>query len=154
MDQQKGLTMRLATIFPLLTLLAAAPVEAAMFKWTDADGNIQYGQHPPAGAKAEQIRAAPAPKSAPVAKPPQQQVEELDKRLDAQQQQKAEAEEKKQAMENRKINCANARKNLEQLSYGGHRLMHMPDGSYQRLDEEQKQALVKKNQDAVKEFCD
>ena len=146
--------MRLATIFPLLMLLTAAPVEAAMFKWTDADGNIQYGQHPPAGANAQQIRAAPAPKSATTGKSPQQQVEELDKRLEAEQQHKAEADEKKQVAENRKINCANARKNLEQLGYGGHRLMHMPDGSYQRLDEEQKQALIKKNQDAVKEFCD
>lgn len=146
--------MRLITIFSLLALLVSAPAGAAMYKWTDADGNIQYGQYPPAGTAAEQIRAAPAPKSAPVGKSPQQQVEELDKRQKAQQQLNTEAEAKKRNAENRKINCATARKNLEQLSYSGQRLMHLPDGTYKRLDEEQKQALIKKNQDAVKEFCD
>ena len=125
-----------------------------MFKWTDADGNVQYGQYPPAGVEAKQLRAAPAPKTAPATRSLQQQVEELDKRKAAEQEQQAEAAEKKQAAENRKINCANARNNLEKLNYGGHRLVRAPDGSYQRLDEEQRQAQIKKNQDAIKEFCD
>jgi len=146
--------MRLATIFPLLALLAAMPASAAMFKWTDANGNVQYGQYPPAGVKAEQLHAAPAPKTTPATKTPQQQVEELDKRREAEQQQQAEAEEKKQSAENRKINCGNAHKNLESLNRGGHRLMHLPDGSYQRMDEKQRQARIKKNQDAIKKFCD
>ena len=69
-------------------------------------------------------------------------------------QQKTEAEEKKQNAENRKINCENARKNLEQLNYGGHRLTQLPDGSYQRMDEKQKQAQVEKNKKAISEYCD
>ena len=37
---------------------------------------------------------------------------------------------------------------------GGHRLTRMPDGSYERLEEKQQQALISKNEKAVHEFCD
>ena len=44
--------------------------------------------------------------------------------------------------------------NIERLNYGGNRMVHMPDGSYQRLDEKQKQEQLEKNRKAVEEFCD
>ena len=72
-------------------------------------------------------------------------------------QQKAAKEEtaaKKQNAEIRKQNCENARNNITQLNYGGHRLAEMPDGSYERFSEEKKQEMIKKNEDAIKEFCD
>jgi hypothetical protein len=146
--------MRPANIFALLLLLATGSAGAAMYKWTDTNGNVQYGAYPPAGSQAERMHAAPAPKSAPAGKSLQQQVEELEKSQAADQQRKAEAAQKQQDAENRKINCANARKNIEQLNYGGNRLVHMPDGSYQRLDEQHKQAQIEKNRKAIKEFCD
>jgi hypothetical protein len=146
--------MRPINIFALLLILATGSASAAMYKWTDANGNTQYGQHPPAGSTAEHIQAAPAPNATPAGKSLQQRVEELEKRQDAEQQRKAEAARKQQDAENRKINCANARKNIERLNHGGNRLVHMPDGSYQRLDEAQKQEQIEKNQKAIKEFCD
>lgn len=146
--------MRLLNVFPLLLLLAATPAGAAMFKWTDASGNVQYGQFPPAGSNAERLKGAPAPASAPAGKSLQQRVEEMEKRQDSEKQSKAEAAQKQQEAANRKTNCENARQNIERLNYGGNRLVHMPDGSYQRLDEKQKQAQLEKNREAVKEFCD
>ena len=151
--------MRHTSIFSILLLLTMGPfvsqASAAMFKWTDANGNVQYGQHPPSGANAEHIQAAPEPTAAPAASPSlQQQVEALDKRMAEEAKQKAEAEQKEQNAENRKINCANARNNLEQLHMGGHRLTRMPDGSYDRLEEKQKQSLIDKNKQAIKDYCD
>jgi len=146
--------MRHTTVFSILLLVAASPANAAMFKWTDANGNVQYGEHPPAGAGAEHIKAAPEPTSTPAASSLQQQVDALDKRLATEAEQEAETEQKKQDAENRKINCTNAKNNLEQLNMGGHRLTRMPDGSYERLEEKQKQALISKNEKAIKEFCD
>ena len=146
--------MRHTTVFSILLLVAMSPANAAMFKWTDANGNVQYGEHPPAGAGAEHIKAAPEPASTPAAPSLQQQVDALDKRLATEAEQKAETEQKKQDAENRKINCTNAKNNLEQLNMGGHRLTRMPDGSYERLEEKQKQALISKNEKAIKEFCD
>jgi hypothetical protein len=147
--------MRPANIFPLLLLvLAAGTAHADMFKWTDADGNTQYGQHPPAGVQAERLKSAPAPKTAPASKSLQQRVEEMNKRTEESNRRKAEAGQQKQQAANRKINCENARQNIEKLNYGGNRLMKMPDGSYQRLDEKTKQAQLEKNRKAIKEFCD
>lgn len=146
--------MRTANIFPLLLLLAAASASADIFKWTDAAGNTQYGQHPPAGVQAERLHSVPAPQSAPAAKSLQQQVEDMDKRVEEQNKRKTEAAKKQQQAANRKINCDNARKNIEQLNYGGNRMIKMPDGSYQRLDEKQKQAQLEKNRKAIEEFCD
>ena len=150
--------MRHTSIFSILLLLSMSPImspaSAAMFKWTDANGNVQYGQHPPADANAEYIKAAPEPTAAPANPSLQQQVEALDKRLAEEAKQKSEAEQKEQNTENRKINCENARNNLEQLHMGGHRLTRMPDGSYERLEEKQKQSLISKNKQAIKDYCD
>ena len=41
--------MRLAI---LALLLAAAPAWAQIYKWVDEKGRVQYGEKPPAGAKA------------------------------------------------------------------------------------------------------
>ena len=146
--------MRLTISIALLAAVLAFPASAAMYKWKDADGNTQYGQFPPSGVNAAPMKSEPAPKSAPARKPLQDQVKDLDKQLEEQESAKAEAAAKQQNAEIRKQNCANARKNITQLGYGGNRLAQMPDGSYQRLSEKEKQAKIKKNQDAIKEFCD
>jgi len=146
--------MRPATIFPLLVLLTAAPASGAVFKWTGADGRIQYGDYPPAGVQTEQLRTAPVPKSVPATRSLQQQLKALDKRHATEQKQATERKQKQQAAKDRRINCTRARNNLKRLSYGGNRLIHLPDGSYQRLDEKQKQDLLRKNRNAVKKFCD
>lgn len=142
---------------PLLALLATLvtlPAGAAMYKWNDANGKTQYGQFPPAGVNATLIRSEQKPKSAPTRKPLDQQMKELNSQLEERKTAEAEAAAKKQNAEIRKQNCATARKNLTQLGYGGNRLAQMPDGSYQRLDEAEKQKMIKKNEDAIKEFCD
>ena len=61
--------------------------------------------------------------------------------------------EEQRKEENRKINCKNAKKNIERLTEGGHRLARMPDGSYRRFTEEERQAEIAKNRKAVSENC-
>lgn len=138
----------------LLMAVLALPVNAAMYKWNDANGKTQYGQFPPAGVNATRIESSAEPKSAPVRKPLQEQVKDMNKQLEQQNAAKEEAAVKKQNAEIRKQNCENARNNITQLGYGGHRLARKPDGTYERLTEEQKQEMIKKNQDAIEEFCD
>jgi len=111
---------------------------------------MAYGQFPPAGVNATRIKADPEPKSAPARKPLEEQVKELDKQMEQQKAAKEETTANKQNAATRKQNCENARSNITKLGYGGQRLAHMPDGSYERLSEEKKQ----ENQDAIKEFCD
>jgi Domain of unknown function (DUF4124) len=40
---------------------AALPAAAALYKWTDENGRVVYGDTPPAGAKAERINVAAPP---------------------------------------------------------------------------------------------
>lgn len=51
-------TLRLAAC---ALLVAALPAVAALYKWTDENGRIVYGDTPPPGVKAERITAAPPP---------------------------------------------------------------------------------------------
>ena len=146
--------MRLITVFSLLAVLIAAPATAAMYKWTDANGQVQYGQHPPAGVDASPLKAAPAPASVPAREPLQEQLEKLDKQARERQAEAAKAAEKEEEAKNREINCRNAKNNIEQLNRGGHRLMQMPDGSHKRFTEEERQAAIAKNKKAIKEYCD
>ena len=46
------------TLLALGLTLAATAAQAAMYKWTDASGNVQYGQFPPAGVQAERISSS------------------------------------------------------------------------------------------------
>ncbi len=138
----------------LLMALLSLPASAAMYKWNDANGETQYGQFPPTGVNATRIKADPKPKSAPARKPLEEQVKELDKQMEQQKTAKEEATANKQNAGIREQNCENARSNMTKLGYGGQRLAHMPDGSYERISEEKKQDMLKKNQDAIKEFCD
>jgi hypothetical protein len=147
--------MRRLDIFPFLLLLAAGPAGAAMYKWTDASGNVSYGQSPPPGVSAEPIHGATAPRSAPgEAKSPQERLKALEKQQEAQKKSQAKEDKKRQQAADRKTNCEHARKNLERLSNMGNRRVRMPDGSYQRLDDQKKQALIDKNRKAIKDFCD
>ena len=138
----------------LLMAVLAVPASAAMYKWNDANGETQYGQFPPAGVNATRIASDPDPKSTTGRKSLEEQVKELDQQLEQQKAAKEEAAAKKQDAEIRKLNCENAHKNITQLGYGGNRMTQMPDGSYERLSEEKKQEMIKKNEDAIKEFCD
>ena len=47
----------------LVLLLAAAPAWGQLYEWVDEKGRVQYGEKPPASAKAAPLRgeAAPAP---------------------------------------------------------------------------------------------
>jgi hypothetical protein len=53
---------RISLGIALCTLsLAAAPVLAALYKWTDENGRTVYGDTPPAGVKAEKVNAPTSP---------------------------------------------------------------------------------------------
>jgi hypothetical protein len=45
----------------LVLLLAAAPAWAQIYKWVDEKGRVQYGEKPPASAKAAPLRGEAAP---------------------------------------------------------------------------------------------
>jgi hypothetical protein len=145
--------MRNHALFSIILAFAAWPVSADMFKWTDADGNIQYGQFPPVGVEAERIRQDGIPTGTP-GKSPQERL----KAMEAEQRQQGEAE-KMQAEDAeraalRKQNCATARETRELLSRGGNRRYRLPDGTVTRLTEEEVAQRIEEAEGQIKEYCD
>ncbi|HHJ16191.1 MAG TPA: DUF4124 domain-containing protein [Gammaproteobacteria bacterium] len=147
--------MRTAITVMLSIFLFTGSASAAMYKWKDADGSIQYGQYPPSGVEATRIKSDRTPKTAPATrKPLQEQVREMEARQERQQEEKSAAELEKKNAAIRKQNCKNAHSNIAELGYGGNRLAAMADGTYKRLTEEEKQKMIKKNEEAIKKYCD
>ena len=141
-------------ILTIILALAVTPVGAAMFKWTDANGNVQYGAFPPAGVEAERIKGSPQPRSQPQSTTPQQRLKDLEQRQKEEGEQAAEAAANQQREEAKKKNCEIAKKNLANLQRGGHRRVRLPDGTVTYLEDEDRQQRIEENKKRVREFCD
>jgi hypothetical protein len=150
--------MRMPLILLLLTLAVALSAEARIFRWTDENGVTVFSQTPPIDGRAsETVRVAvPPPARAPANEtetppPPAQQVDDYleDKELAKQAEAEAEAEGKA-----REEACRAARGNLASLEVRGNRLTRLPDGSFQRLTEEQRQKYLLEAQEAIAANCD
>ncbi len=142
---------------PLLFLtlcLAAAPLFAVTYKWTDENGTVVYSQNrPPAGTPYETIEtprsrpAAPAP-----AKPRPSFLEQVEKDKRARAKEATVRETEQAALEMRRKNCEAARNNLQ--VYTAHRRIKQEDGSVIRLDDNERLRKIEEARQAIKEFCD
>ena len=147
--------MRRSTLVALALTLATASAHAAMYKWTDQNGNVQYGQFPPTGVQAERISASGTTHKveAPAGKSPQQRLQEMEQQ---QKQQEGEATEARVAQERKDLrqqNCKIAQKNLAVLKEGGHHRVRLPDGTVTYLTDEQKQQRIDQANQQVKDNC-
>lgn len=52
---------RLAAVLVLALVLAGIPAVAEVYKWTDADGNVHYGDRPPSSAQEPRSLTLPPP---------------------------------------------------------------------------------------------
>lgn len=138
----------------LLMFAVAFPVHADIFKWRNASGEIEYGDTPPPGVEGSPVTVEADPASVQQPEPLEQQVQEMDAQIAEQKAAKAAAKKAKENEKLRKQNCESARKNIAELNRGGHRLTEMPDGEFERLSEEERQSLLRKNQNAEKAYCD
>lgn len=149
-----GNPMRAIALTLLLTTAGLA--QAAMYKWVDEDGNVHYGQRPPAGRPYERMRPAPRPST-----PPEQadtRLEQLRRQIEEAGRAREEADRKAAAQQaeaaRRRQNCAIARRNLANLEMGGRKKLVGPDGvAYFPTPEEieAKKAAARK---AIEENCE
>lgn len=146
--------MRLFSLL-LPLLLAATSASAAMYKWTDENGQTQYGEHPPAGGNAEKMAPAPPPAD-PGAKREslEKQLEDMEASSENRDERNAEYARKEEIAKIRAENCKVARNNLVVLNQGGHRLTRMPDGSYKRLEPQEKEAMIAETKKQIETNCD
>lgn len=146
-----------ATLFLLLSLtLTVTPslAQDGMYRWVDEQGRVHYGQVPPSGVQAEQMRRA----SPPADQAAQERLQrETGVREERQQQARSEEETQAQDEANRRMrqeNCERARNNLDALTSRGGRVTLRDGDQYRMLEEEERQTMIERARNQIREFCD
>lgn len=136
----------------VLFLVVAGPAVAAMYKWTDAEGNVHYSQTPPPEGEAEELAPPPPPALSP---------EEAKKALERSRrslypEEKADQGAGQEApsgpqVKGRKEVCEAARHNLEVLKQG--RRIRDADGNVKELAPEEHEARMAQARQRIERFC-
>ncbi|OOG25593.1 DUF4124 domain-containing protein [Thioalkalivibrio denitrificans] len=139
----------LAAAVPLAPILA----QDVMYRWTDEQGVVHYGQVPPSGVDAQRITtAAPRGDGA-----PQQRLEramgDMEQRQDQARSEQEERERREASERIRAENCERARRNLETLTERGGRVTIRENDQYRVLDEDERQARIDETRAHIQEFC-
>jgi Skp family chaperone for outer membrane proteins len=117
-DRRRAGTGRAAAAALLLgCLCAAAPVAAALYKWTDANGRVVYSDQPPPGdVKVDTLKAPPPPANPNAAKEmAAKEAEGKKQKLDAQE--AAQKAEQQRADNTRRYTaCRDAQAQMRQLA--------------------------------------
>lgn len=141
-------------IIPLLTYCCGA--DADVYKWRDAQGNIHYGDHPPADQDTQpmQIEAAPPPDTDAA-----QRRDKLERLLDSFSEDRQRLEQQREATKQKEAQraqkCTRARQLLQKASNAGVLYEKTADPRNPRIyTAEQRQAEMTKLQAEVQKWCD
>jgi len=140
-----------------LTFMCGSVSVAGIYKWTDAEGNVHYGQQRPAGTSSEKMQV---PQHAPIDKssykrPGQKSADEKTDKASADKKAEEPAEEKETKAEKkqRMANCEKVRKNLATMKSNSRIRSKDEDGNIRYLSDEEKQARMNKSQQALDKHC-
>lgn len=142
-------------LFTLAFILLSQPLWAAMYKWTDAHGNVHYSQQKPSGRDFQTVRPpAPPPSSA------SQSREQLDTLLNqqsetdqARSQAQQEADAQQQEAERYRNNCTAAQNNLQTYTNLGHKKLVGDDGVAYYPSAEELAAKRAEAQQQIDTYC-
>jgi hypothetical protein len=146
----------------LAAALVALPAGAQLYKWTDANGRVQYSDKPPpAGQKATAMSKAtmsPAPASgaaAPAAaeKSTAEREQEFRKRQAEQQDAQKKQDQLAEGRRVKQANCDSAQKQFAAMQAGGRLVTFDEKGERQFLDDAQTQQALQKAQQDVTKYC-
>jgi hypothetical protein len=105
----------LAAFFGGLIALAAASAQAVLYKWTDENGRVVYGDQPPAGAKPERVNPGIGPADPNAVRSMAAKDAEIKKRQQQRTEDEAKAD-KEQADAKKKVDmCGQARGRIRTL---------------------------------------
>lgn len=141
--------MQVKTVLPRLVLAAiaiafSASAAAAMYKWTDKQGNVHYTQEPPQEGEAAEI--APPPRVTPPAtKTAEKSKNEADNG-------EGEEELTPEQQEAYKRDCETAKANLE-LYRTSQRIKQAEDGKVVTMNEELRAKKMQEAEALIQKFC-
>jgi len=144
-------------IRPLLILIAitANPAAAEVYKWTDEQGRVHFGDRP-TSSNAEQfkLKKQPSPSSSASSSTQPRVTQQQLLNMYQQEREKKKAAKKKQKEEAKKLalKCANARDDLRQ--YEGSRLYEvLPTGERRYFSEEERAKTISDLKKNIKRHC-
>jgi len=94
---------------------AALPAAAALYKWTDENGRVVYGDTPPAGVKAERVNAAVPPADPNAVREMASKDAQINKRQQARADEEAKADKAQADAKAKSERCAQIRGNIQTL---------------------------------------
>jgi membrane protein involved in colicin uptake len=142
-----------------LCLLCLSPLSFAgkIYKWTDSEGQVHYGERPPSGqAKQIKVPTGPAHSPSPPAKPASRQeaTQKLLDSFDKERKDKAEAETKAaKEKARREKNCSSARRRIAGLKIGGRQYEVDEQGNRHYLSEAEIQSRLAEAQQYADKWC-
>lgn len=144
----KAKTLSLQFLLVVTIAGFAASATAAMYKWTDKQGNVQYTETPPTEGDAKEI--APPPRIAtPAAK--KANGKESTEEGDGEKSAEGEAPLTPEQQEIFQRNCEAARGNLE--TYKTARRIKQSDGEVVVMDDEIRAKKMQQAEEQIKKFC-
>ncbi|HZI84360.1 MAG TPA: DUF4124 domain-containing protein [Casimicrobiaceae bacterium] len=109
---------RMGLVIALCALTLAAPAAAALYKWTDENGRVVYGDTPPAGVKAERVNAAAPPANPDAVRDMAAKDAEIKARQRARAEDAAKAEKAQADAKAKLERCAQIRGNIQTMRSG------------------------------------
>ena len=144
-------------LLPVLALCVAAPAMAEIYRWTDENGQVHYGERPPQD-KAERIDLPQGPVSSPT--PAADEAERRVRRqrmLDAfshkREQKKAQKAREREERQRLAKECEQVKRYWSDLNYGGPVYYEGPDGGRRYLDDAERAAELDKLRPAYRKTC-
>ncbi len=154
MFSKQGGSIWLGTL--LLMLLQTA--HSGVYRWTDADGKVHFGDHPPVVQEAEQVAT---PKAAPAARPAENSVSRQESRKRLLEQYDKERDDKRQAVNEkreerarRKQRCVMVKDQLRNYQRYGRIYELQADGERRYFSSEEREQGLAKLKGEVKQWCD
>ncbi len=148
------MTTKISKVFlTLLLFLSMNLVSAAgIYKWTDADGNIHYGDRPQESA--HEIKVNTGHKPDPQRREHQQKRDRLLEVFDEERQEKrANKAQIAQLKAEQQQKCFEAQKRLEQYKTAGYLYKLDDDGNRTILEDEEHASALENAQDSVDHWC-
>lgn len=136
--------------------LLTAPVEAAIYKWTDENGQTVYSETPPPkGTTGTRLKEAPPPPVDPNAAMEnlRNRAEAFEKRQEELGKQESDTQQSAEREKQVQENCERLRNNLEILTTNNQVREQTGEGEYTVLGEEQRQARIKATQERIQKEC-
>ncbi len=148
---------KLIAIISLSLLCATTGALAGkVYKWTDSEGNIHYGERPPS-TQAKEVDIHKAPPSSRNAPPTGNSLQETNKLLDTLQKERQQKAEKKATAEKerkaREANCSRSKRRLAGYRIGGRIYEIDEQGERSYLSDSDIQQRLEATQKEVDKWC-